>query len=228
VRHEDDEAAGKRDLGREPRALRLHRVLDRLDEYLLAPADQVGDPAPARPAALELRADDLVDEQEAVLLETDLDERCLHSGKDVVDDALVDVAGDRAALRPLEIDLRHSAVLEDGDALLGDVDGDEQFTLRRGERCATRHLPSATGRAALPIRRVLPVLLRLALLLHGLAQLPLRGRFGAPRWGRGTVLGLAAVPAAAAAATAFRLGGRVARFGLGRGGCGARCFYLGD
>src|SRR6476469_182280 len=74
VRDVDDEAAGERDLGGQARALGLHRVLDRLDEHLLAPADQVGDPAAARALALELRADDLVDEEEAVLLEADLDE----------------------------------------------------------------------------------------------------------------------------------------------------------
>ena len=43
LRDEDDEAAGKRDLGRQPGALRLHRVLHRLDEDLLAAADQVLD-----------------------------------------------------------------------------------------------------------------------------------------------------------------------------------------
>ena len=104
VRDVDDEAAGQRDLGRQPRALRLHRVLDRLDEDRLAALDQVLDLARAL-AALELGADDLVDVEEAVLLEADLDERGLHARQDVVDDAEVDVAGDRAALGPLEVDL---------------------------------------------------------------------------------------------------------------------------
>ena len=148
VRDEDDEAAGQRDLGRQPRALRLHRVLDRLDEHLLAAADQVGDPAAARAAALELGADDLVDEQEAVLLEADLDERRLHPRQDVVDDALVDVPGDRAALGPLEVDLGDAIVLEDGDALLGDVDRDEQLALRGRQRRAARRLAAAGVRAA--------------------------------------------------------------------------------
>ena len=104
VRDEDDEAAGERDLGREPRALRLHRVLDRLDEDLLAAAQEVLDLA-AVARALELGRDDLVDVEEAVLLEADLDERGLHAGEHVVDDALVDVPGDRALLGPLEVDL---------------------------------------------------------------------------------------------------------------------------
>ena len=97
LRDEDDEAAGQRDLRREARALRLHRVLHRLDEDRLALADQVLDLAAV--AALELRADDLVDVEEAVLLEADLDERGLHAGQHVVDVAEIDVAGDRAALR---------------------------------------------------------------------------------------------------------------------------------
>src|SRR5581483_6535848 len=93
-------------------------------------ADQVRDPASARPLALELGADDLVHEQKAVLLEADLDERGFHPGEDVVDDALVDVSGDRAPLGPLEVDLGDLPVLEDGDPLLGDVDRDEELALR--------------------------------------------------------------------------------------------------
>ena len=93
--------------------------------------------------ALELRADDLVDVEEAVLLEADLDERRLHPGQHVVDDAEVDVAGDRAAFRALEVDLGDPAVLEDGDALLADVDGDEQLALRGRERRALAAAPAA-------------------------------------------------------------------------------------
>src|SRR5262249_43068968 len=58
LRHVDDEAAGERDLGRQPRALRLHRVLHGLDEDLLAAAEQVLDAATVAPS-LELGADDL-------------------------------------------------------------------------------------------------------------------------------------------------------------------------
>ena len=136
VRDEDDEAAGQRDLHRQPRALRLHRVLDGLDEDLLAAAQQVLD-ALALAVALERRADDLVDVEEAVPLEADLDERGLHSRQDVVDDAEVDVARDRAALGTLEVDLGDAVVLEDGDALLADVDGHEQVALRGRQRRAT-------------------------------------------------------------------------------------------
>ena len=75
--------------------------------------------------ALELGRHDLVDVEEPVLLESDLDERRLHPRKDVVDGAEIDVAGDRAPLGPFEVDLRHFVVLEDGDALLAHVNGDQ-------------------------------------------------------------------------------------------------------
>ena len=77
VRDVDEEAPRERDLGRQAGALRLHRILDRLHEDLLPALDQVGDLL-AVPLPLELGDDDLVDVQEAVLLEADLDEGRLH------------------------------------------------------------------------------------------------------------------------------------------------------
>ena len=144
---------GQRDLGREPGALRLHRVLHRLHEEVLAALDQVGDLLPV-PLSLELGHDDLVHVQEAVLLEPDLDERRLHPGKHVVDRPEVDVPGDRAPLGPLEVDLGDPVVLEQRDALLADVDGDQELALRLRKRRAARRLPTAlpaTLRA--PVRR---------------------------------------------------------------------------
>src|SRR5438105_3483237 len=145
VRDEDDEAARQRDLGRQPRTLRLHRVLDRLDEDRLAAAQQVLDLL-AVALSFELRDDDLVDVQEPVLLEPDLDERRLHPGQDVVDRAEVDVPGDRALLRPFEVHLGDAVVLEDGDALLADVDRDAELALRRRKRRAARRHAAARGR----------------------------------------------------------------------------------
>ena len=139
-----DEPAGKRDLGRQARTLCLHRVLDGLDEDLLATADQVLNALPV-PAALELRAHDLVDVEEAVLLEPDLDEGRLHARQDVVDDAEVDVPGDRAALGTLEVDLSDTIVLEYRDALLGNADRDEQLALGGRERRSPGRLASAGG-----------------------------------------------------------------------------------
>src|SRR5207244_9174054 len=45
-----------------------------------------------------------------------------------------DLVCNRATLGPLEIDLCDLVVLEDGDALLANVDGDEELTFRRGLR----------------------------------------------------------------------------------------------
>ena len=72
--------------------------------------------------AFELGADDLVDVEEAVFLETDLDECSLHTRQNVVDRPEVDVSGDRPVTGPLEVDLGDAIVLEDGDALLARVD----------------------------------------------------------------------------------------------------------
>jgi hypothetical protein len=216
LRDEDEEAAGKRDLGREPRALRLHRVLDRLHHDLLAAGDQVGDLL-AVPLALELGHDDLVDVQEAVLLEADLDERGLHARQHVVDGAEVDVPGDRAALGPLEIDLGDAVVLEDRDALLADVDGDQQLALRlRQRRTLLRHAAAVAllvGTAFL----ALAALGRLALPLRGLRlQLGLLvGLLGGRNGGAGAGL---LTPAPATAATTSSLGGIGCRPGLSRGG----------
>ena len=207
LRHEDEETSGQRDLGGEPRALRLHRVLDGLDEDLLAARDQVGDLL-AVALALELGDDDLVDVEEAVLLEADLDECGLHPGQDVVDGAEVDVAGDRALLRPLEIDLGDAVVLEDRDALLADVDRDQQLALGLGQRrsllrdaaavsllvCAAfLPLASLAGLAALRLR----LALRLLGLLGAVAGLGCR-------LSRARRAGL--LPAASAAITPAALG----------------------
>ena len=111
VRRVDHVAPGDRQVHRQPRALRLQRILDDLDDDLLAGLEQVGDVAAvlALAAAAAGRLDagqhDLVDVQEAVLLQADVDERGLQAGEHVVDPALVDVADDRAAAAPLEIQL---------------------------------------------------------------------------------------------------------------------------
>ena len=177
VRDVDEEAARQRDLGRQPGALRLHRVLDRLHEQLLAARDQILDLL-AVPLALELGDDDLVDVEKPVLLEPDLDERGLHARKHVVDDPEVDVPGDRPALGPLEVHLGDPVVLDHGDALLADVDRDQQLALRGGQRRPARRLAAALGAAALPgattVGRPLGPLAPLRLLPRGLLGSPPR------------------------------------------------------
>ena len=222
VRDEDEEPAGKRDLGRQPGALRSHGVLDRLDEHLLAALDQLLDAAPVARLPFELRDDDLVHVEEPVLLEPDLDEGRLHAREDVVDDALVDVARHGAVRGAAEVDLDDDAVLEHGDPLLGHLDRDEDLLLDLRKGRALRRLRAPAARL-----RVLPVLL----LLPGLARLGLGFRRSL-RLGLCTALGgfyllLAAASAAAGPAAPARLGlvslsvrlgrrGLLERFGSGR------------
>jgi hypothetical protein len=109
--HVDEIAPGDRELHREPRALRLQRVLDDLDDDLLTGLDQLVDAAAAAAPplgdGLASGQHDLVDVQEAVSLQADVDEGSLHAGQDVVDLALVDIADDRAAAAALDVELRH-------------------------------------------------------------------------------------------------------------------------
>src|SRR6185295_7523612 len=140
VRDEDEEPAGKRDLGRQPGALRSHGILDRLDEHLLAALDQLLDAAPVARLPFELRDDDLVHVEEPVLLEPDLDEGRLHAREDVVDDALVDVARHGAVRGAAEVDLDDDAVLEHRDPLLGHLDRDEDLLLDLRKGRALRRL----------------------------------------------------------------------------------------
>ena len=115
--HVHEVAARDRELHRQARALRLQRVLDRLDEDLLARLEQLGDALALRAAAaaaagdLDAREHDVVGVQEAVLLEPDVDERRLEPGQDVVDLALVDVSDDRARSAALYVELRDAPVV---------------------------------------------------------------------------------------------------------------------
>ena len=110
----DHVATGDREVHGEPRALGLERILDHLDDDLLAGLEHVRDlaavagSAPAAPRGVHAREHDLVDVQKAVLLQPDVDERRLEPGQDVVDPALVDVADDRAVTAALQIELGDS------------------------------------------------------------------------------------------------------------------------
>ena len=109
-RRVDHVAPGDRQVHRQARALGLQRVLDDLDDDLLAGLEQLADrlalgAAAAAAGDLDAGDDDLVDVQEAVLVEADVDERGLQPGQDVVDLALVDVADDGAVAAALEVEL---------------------------------------------------------------------------------------------------------------------------
>ena len=101
-------------------------------------------------------------------------------GQHVVDDPEVDVAGDRAPLGPLEVDLGDAVVLDHGDALLADVDRDQQLALGGGQRRPARRLTASLGAAALsgasPVGGPLGPLAPLGLLPRGLLGRLLVGR----------------------------------------------------
>src|SRR5262249_43756290 len=105
-------------------ALGPDRILGRLHDDLLSGLQQVGDlwpaaapAAPPAPGRLAVGRDDLVDVQEAVLLEPDVDERRLHARKHVVHAALVDVAGDRAPPAPFYVKLGDTPGVRSGGRL---------------------------------------------------------------------------------------------------------------
>ena len=62
-------------------------------------------PAAAALGRLDARQHDLIDVQEAVLLEADVDERRLQARQHIVDLALIDVADDRAVALALQVQL---------------------------------------------------------------------------------------------------------------------------
>ena len=134
--HVDEVASGQRDLGAQPGALAAHRVLGDLHEHLLAVLERVAD-APG--ALLALRRRDLVDVQEAVLLEAEVDERGVDAAQHVLDLALVDVAQIRLLVRPLDVDLGQAAVLDQRDAQFLAVVGHED------DACAWARSPSRRG-----------------------------------------------------------------------------------
>ena len=162
--HVHEVAPGQRDLGAQPGALAAHRVLGDLHEHLLAVLERVAD---AAGALLALRRGDLVDVQEAVLLEAEVDERRVDAAQHVLDLALVDVAQVRLPVGALDVDLREAAVLDERHAQLLAVVGDEDDLALRllgghGRRAAAelerrrwcpRPLPSSCRTMALGRRR---------------------------------------------------------------------------
>ena len=119
-------------------------------------------------------------------------------GQHVVDLAEVDVARDRALLGPLEVDLGDLVVLEDGDALLADVDGDEELALRGRQRRTARRLAAAAAARALGAAALLPLreLALLRLLALGLLLAAFAARPAGFAWPRAGFSAFSAPPAA--------------------------------
>ncbi len=145
-RHEHQKPSRHRDVRGQPRALGAERLLDDLDQDLLAFLQQVLDLRllRARPrdvpagglvvvvAGLELlelleRVDDLGDVEKAVALEADVDEGGLHAGQDFRDPALVDVADDAALPLAFDEDFGDEIVFENGHHGLVAIRGDDHL-----------------------------------------------------------------------------------------------------
>ncbi len=128
-RHEDQVAAGERDVGRDPGALEAARLLDDLDQHVVAAADLLVDGVAGAArgdldvADVERRLVDVVDVEEGVAAQPDVAEAGAHAGQDVDDLPFVDRADD--ALFALDVDLRETTVLEDRDAVLPRIARDE-------------------------------------------------------------------------------------------------------
>ena len=149
-RHEDQEAPGHRDVRREAGALGAERLLDDLDENLLAFLEEVFDlwaagrsrfvstrplPLPAAVfvvvpirACRTLRAcRDVGDVEEPVALEAEVDEGGLHAGQDLADPALVDVADDAPLPLAFDEDFGDEIVFENGHHGFVAVGGDDHL-----------------------------------------------------------------------------------------------------
>ncbi len=156
-RHEDQEAAGHRDVRGQPGALGPEGLLDDLDEDFLALAQEILDlrlrtravlGVPAlwsglaagggrvgfsvlfpRLELLELlhRIDDFGDVEKPVTLEPDLDEGGLHAGQNLRDPALVDIADDAALPLPFDEDFRDQVVFENGHHRFVAIRGDDHL-----------------------------------------------------------------------------------------------------
>ncbi len=128
-RHEDQVAAGERDVGRDPGALEPARLLDDLHQHVVAAADLLVDGVAGAArgdldvADVERRLVDVVDVEEGVAAQPDVAEAGAHAGQDVDDLPFVDRADD--ALFALDVDLRETTVLEDRDAVLPRIARDE-------------------------------------------------------------------------------------------------------
>src|SRR6185295_16743508 len=154
--HEHQEPARHRDVGGEAGALGAERLLDDLDDDLLAFLEELLDLLLRPILAIALRAalrsaatvgvaaglivvvagelveldegvDDVGDVEEAVALEAEVDEGGLHAGQDLRDPALVDVADDAAVPLALDENLSDQVVFEDGHHGLVAIGGDDHL-----------------------------------------------------------------------------------------------------
>src|SRR5882762_6778011 len=133
--HVDEIARRQGDVGREPRALRSQRILDDLDENLIALGDQGADVLAARGFDARLnvtRVENVGGMQESRAFQADLDERGLHARKNAGYPTFVDVADESAPADPLEKHFLEHAVFDDSGARLVRARVDENLSAHRG------------------------------------------------------------------------------------------------
>jgi hypothetical protein len=162
ARHVDQQPRRQRDEGREARALAADRVLQHLDDDVVAGVDQatdVGRAAIARSVTARLgrgrgariagdhslrierdvRGRDVVDVQEGGALEPRVDECGLHARQHPRHATLVYVADDAAPAGALDEDLLQHAILEQRGARLARADVDQDLGSHAPSRAGARH-----------------------------------------------------------------------------------------
>ena len=112
-------ASGQRGLHGHPGALGAGRLLEYLDDDVLALFDQVADGTVLIPGSVlrqpaAVRGDGVFHVEEAVLFQADIDEGGLHAGKHVLHLAQVDVAQQMGVVPPGQGDLVQTAVFQQG------------------------------------------------------------------------------------------------------------------
>ena len=134
-RHEDEVAAGERHVRRDARALRPQRLLEDLDDDLLALVQPLLDRGLPRgllllggEEVLRQLLEDVGGVEERVALEAEVHERGLHAGQHPRDPSLVDAAHDPAVGLALDEELRDDALLQEGDAGLAGGGADDELS----------------------------------------------------------------------------------------------------
>src|SRR5262249_6014338 len=129
VRHQDEIAAGERDVRRERRALAAALVLVDLDDQLVAFLERVLGPASAFAVAPHVLAGDFLEGQKAVPVGAIVDEAGFEAGLDTGDDGLVDVALALFLAGGFDIEVDELLTVDDGDPKLCGLGRVEQHAL---------------------------------------------------------------------------------------------------
>src|SRR5207248_2456155 len=126
VRHQDEIAAGERDVGGEADALAAVLVLVDLDEELLAFFQCILRPPAAFAVALEIVAGDFLERQKTVAVGAVIDEAGFETGLDAGDDGFIDVALALFLAGGFDVEIDQLLTVDDGHPKLFRLGGVEQ------------------------------------------------------------------------------------------------------